>query len=48
MLGVLHNNTLVAWGKNQPDFQESMIPTIYRELLFKDVAAAMATSYILT
>lgn len=47
-LGVLYNNTLVSWGINRAEFQESSIPSAYRYTTFKDVATGAGTSYALT
>ena len=45
MLGILHNDTLVAWGDNR--FWQSTIPYRYKDTLFKDVAAGLYVAYAL-
>jgi alpha-tubulin suppressor-like RCC1 family protein len=48
VIGILGNNTLVSWGINNPGIRQSIIPTTYRTMQFKDVAAAIASVYVLT
>ena len=48
VIGILHNNTLVSWGINNPGIRQSIIPNTYRTMQFKDVAAAIASVYVLT
>jgi hypothetical protein len=48
VIGILQNNTLVSWGINDPGIRQSTIPSAYRNMLFKDVAAAIAAIYVLS
>jgi alpha-tubulin suppressor-like RCC1 family protein len=45
VLGILQNGTLVTWGINQNPFFQSRIPSTYKNMLFKDVAASIASSF---
>jgi hypothetical protein len=45
MIGLLQNNTLVAWGDNR--YWQSTIPYRYKDTLFKDVAASLYVAYAL-
>jgi alpha-tubulin suppressor-like RCC1 family protein len=45
VLGILQNGTLVTWGMNQNPLFQSRIPSTYKNMLFKDVAASISTSF---
>ena len=47
VIGILQNNTLVSWGINDPGIRQSTIPVAYKNMLFKDVAASIASIYVL-
>jgi alpha-tubulin suppressor-like RCC1 family protein len=44
----LQNNTLISWGINDVGIRQSTIPSAYKNMLFKDVAAAIAAIYVLS
>jgi alpha-tubulin suppressor-like RCC1 family protein len=48
VLGLLQNGTLVTWGINETDINQSAIPATLRTMLFKDIAASVANGYALS
>jgi hypothetical protein len=47
VIGILQNSTLIMWGINDPGIRQSIIPVAYKNMLFKDVAASIASIYVL-
>ena len=47
VIGILQNGALVSWGISQPGMTQSVIPATYRGMQFIDVAASIATVYVL-
>jgi alpha-tubulin suppressor-like RCC1 family protein len=47
VIGILQNGTLVSWGINDPGMRQSTIPSAYKNMLFTDVAASIASIYVL-
>jgi alpha-tubulin suppressor-like RCC1 family protein len=47
VIGILQNGSLVSWGINQAGMNQSVIPATYKGMEFKDVAASIASVYVL-